>query len=268
MMLNSRFELSKIEKNTRVEREICLATLENREWKENLFLPLSKIESRKRIVPCHSRKSRVEREMGTIKFSRSKEKFLFLLSIFLSRARLLSMPAQQHRLVSSTKQQRPVSWMKGWGTKGSDGMHWHQWSNDECSVPVLLGKIPAVCCLCQKNWINGESWQQGLGNCWTNQQRPTRQTRGSVRCWGWPRCLAWRGTRRRAWRRRVHRRIGWGTDRLCPRLGRREIHAVCGGERANGTWSISCTDDHLSDSLIHLPKLEIVGMARYGNVAM
>ena len=46
MMLNSRFELSKIEKNTRVEREICLATLENREWKENLFLPLSKIESR------------------------------------------------------------------------------------------------------------------------------------------------------------------------------------------------------------------------------
>ena len=93
MMLNSRFELSKIEKNTRVEREICLATLENREWKENLFLPLSKIESRKRIVSCHSRKSRVEREMGTIKFSRSRQKFLFLLSIFLSRARLLSMPA-------------------------------------------------------------------------------------------------------------------------------------------------------------------------------
>ena len=95
MMLNSRFELSKIEKNTRVEREICLATLENREWKENLFLPLSKIESRKRIVSCHSRKSRVEREMGTIKFSRSREKFLFLLSIFLSRARLLSMPGLQ-----------------------------------------------------------------------------------------------------------------------------------------------------------------------------
>ena len=96
MMLNSRFELSKIEKNTRVEREICLATLENREWKENLFLPLSKIESRKRIVSCHSRKSRVEREMGTIKFSRSREKFLFLLSIFLSRARLLSMPDLNH----------------------------------------------------------------------------------------------------------------------------------------------------------------------------
>ena len=95
MMLNSRFELSKIEKNTRVEREIFLATLKNREWKENLFLPLSKIESRKRIVSCHSRKSRVEREMGTIKFSRSREKFLFLLSIFLSRARLLSMPAWQ-----------------------------------------------------------------------------------------------------------------------------------------------------------------------------
>ena len=47
MMLNSRFELSKIEKNTRVEREICLATLENREWKENCFLLLSKIERRK-----------------------------------------------------------------------------------------------------------------------------------------------------------------------------------------------------------------------------
>ena len=38
-----------------------------------MFLPLSKIESRKRIVPCHSRKSRVEREMGTIKFSISRE---------------------------------------------------------------------------------------------------------------------------------------------------------------------------------------------------
>ena len=102
MMLNSRFELSKIEKNTRVEREICLATLENREWKENLFLPLSKIESRKRIVSCHSRKSRVEREMGTIKFSRSREKFLFLLSIFLSRARLLSMPGLHHPHFSIT----------------------------------------------------------------------------------------------------------------------------------------------------------------------
>ena len=116
MMLNSRFELSKIERKNesfsiklskieskkrifsyhsrklRVEREFFLATLENREWKENLFLPLSKIESRKRIVSCHSRKSRVEREMETFKFSRSREKFLFLLSIFLSRARLLSMP--------------------------------------------------------------------------------------------------------------------------------------------------------------------------------
>ena len=62
--------------NSRVEREI----------------PISKIESRKRIVSCHSRKSRVEREMETIKFSRSREKFLFLLSIFLLRARLSSMP--------------------------------------------------------------------------------------------------------------------------------------------------------------------------------
>ena len=54
-------------------------------------MPLSKIESGKKIVSCHSRKSRVEREMGTIKFLRSREKFLFLLSIFLSRARLSSM---------------------------------------------------------------------------------------------------------------------------------------------------------------------------------
>ena len=54
---------------------------------------MSSVESRKRIVSCHSRKSRVEREMETIKFSRSREKFLLLLSIFLSRARLLSMPA-------------------------------------------------------------------------------------------------------------------------------------------------------------------------------
>ena len=102
MMLNSRFELSKIEKNTRVEREICLATLENREWKENLFLPLSKIESRKRNLSCHSRKSRVEREMETIKFSRSREKFLFLLSIFLSRARLSSMPDTNTKCLKDT----------------------------------------------------------------------------------------------------------------------------------------------------------------------
>ena len=107
MMLNSRFELSKIEKNTRVEREICLATLENREWKENLFLPLSKIESRKRIVPCHSRKSRVEREMGTIKFSRLREKFLYLLSIFLSRARLSSMPAAHTRGLARSRHAMP-----------------------------------------------------------------------------------------------------------------------------------------------------------------
>ena len=111
MMLNSRFELSKIEKNTRVEREICLATLENREWKENLFLPLSKIESRKRIVSCHSRKSRVEREMGTIKFSRSREKFLFLLSIFLSRARLLSMPVSNG---SPSPSNYPCLWDPFW----------------------------------------------------------------------------------------------------------------------------------------------------------
>merc|ERR1712016_386871 len=76
--------------------ELSIRTLKNREknreWKENFVLPLSKIESRKRILSCHSRKSRVEREMETFKFSRSREKFLFLLSIFLSRARLLSMP--------------------------------------------------------------------------------------------------------------------------------------------------------------------------------
>jgi len=76
--------------------ELSIWTLKNleknREWKENFVLPLSKIESRKRILSYHSRKSRVEREMEAIKFSRSREKFLFLLSIFLSRARLLSMP--------------------------------------------------------------------------------------------------------------------------------------------------------------------------------
>ena len=38
--------------------------------------------------------------METIKFSRSREKFLFLLSIFLSRARLLSMPALWYLLLT------------------------------------------------------------------------------------------------------------------------------------------------------------------------
>ena len=60
-MWNSRFELSKIERKnksfrlsnsqkSRVEREFVLHTLEDREWKDNFFLPLSKIESGKRIV--------------------------------------------------------------------------------------------------------------------------------------------------------------------------------------------------------------------------
>ena len=35
-------------RKSRVEREFFLSTLENREWKENFLLPLSKIESRKR----------------------------------------------------------------------------------------------------------------------------------------------------------------------------------------------------------------------------
>ena len=64
---------------------------------ENFSIKLSKIESRKKNLSCHSRKSRVEREMETIKFLRSREKFLFLLSIFLSRATLSSMPAYGYR---------------------------------------------------------------------------------------------------------------------------------------------------------------------------
>ena len=49
------------ERKSRVEREFFLTTLENRLWKEKFFLPLSKIASGKRIVSCHSRKSRVDR---------------------------------------------------------------------------------------------------------------------------------------------------------------------------------------------------------------
>ena len=41
--------------------------------------------------------------MENIKFSRSREKFLFLLSIFLSRARLLSMPGRKGKLHCSRK---------------------------------------------------------------------------------------------------------------------------------------------------------------------
>ena len=78
--------------------ELSIRTLKNRGKNESFSIKLSKIESRKRIVSCHSRKSRVEREMETIKFSRSREKFLFLLSIFLSRARLLSMPELKVKL--------------------------------------------------------------------------------------------------------------------------------------------------------------------------
>ena len=89
-MLNSRFELSKIEKNTRVEREICLATLENREWKENLFLPLSKIESRKRIVSCHSQKSRVEREFCLATFENREKREKWKLSNFRDQERNFS----------------------------------------------------------------------------------------------------------------------------------------------------------------------------------
>ena len=73
MMLNSRFELSKIEKNTRVEREICLATLENREWKENLFLPLSKIESRKRNGNYQIFEIEREISLSTLDFSLESE---------------------------------------------------------------------------------------------------------------------------------------------------------------------------------------------------
>ena len=81
MMLNSRFELSKIEKNTRVEREICLAALENREWQENLFLPLSKIESRKKIISCQ------QKEKWELSNFRDRERNFSFYSRFFSRER-------------------------------------------------------------------------------------------------------------------------------------------------------------------------------------
>ena len=57
-------------------------TLENREQKEIFFLPLSKIESGKRIFCCHSRKSRVEREMKTMKFRDRETNFSFCSGFF------------------------------------------------------------------------------------------------------------------------------------------------------------------------------------------
>ena len=91
-MLNSRFELSKIEKNTRVEREICLATLENREWKENFLLPLSKIESRKRNGKHQIFEIEREISLSTLDFSLESET---LVNACLG-ARLRARPAEHH----------------------------------------------------------------------------------------------------------------------------------------------------------------------------
>ena len=60
---------------SRVEREIFLPTLENREKEKYAFFKISKIEGRKRNENIH--------------FSRLREKFLFLLSIFFKRSRCL-----------------------------------------------------------------------------------------------------------------------------------------------------------------------------------
>ena len=97
MMLNSRFELSKIERKnesfsiklskiesrkrifsfhsrkSRVEREFFLSTLENREWKENFLLPLSKIESRKRNGNYQIFEIEREISLSTLDFSLESE---------------------------------------------------------------------------------------------------------------------------------------------------------------------------------------------------
>ena len=97
MMLNSRFELSKIERKnesfsiklskiesrkrifsfhsrkSRVEREFFLSTLENREWKENFLLPLSKIESRKRNGKYQIFEIEREISLSTLDFSLESE---------------------------------------------------------------------------------------------------------------------------------------------------------------------------------------------------
>ena len=97
MMLNSQFELSKIERKnkscsiklskiesrkrnlschsrkSRVEREFFLSTLENREWKENFLLPLSKIESRKRNGKYQIFEIEREISLSTLDFSLESE---------------------------------------------------------------------------------------------------------------------------------------------------------------------------------------------------
>ena len=59
---------------------------------ENINISLSEIESRKKQISSHSRQWRVEREMKIMIF-RDQEEILFLLSIFLMRSILSSMPA-------------------------------------------------------------------------------------------------------------------------------------------------------------------------------
>ena len=74
--------------------ELSIQTLKNqeknREWKENFVLTLSKIESRKRILSCHSRKSRVEREFFLTTLENREQKEKWKLSNFRDRERNFS----------------------------------------------------------------------------------------------------------------------------------------------------------------------------------
>ena len=58
---------------SRVEREFFLSTLENREWKENFLLPLSKIESRKRNGKYQIFEIEREISLSTLDFSLESE---------------------------------------------------------------------------------------------------------------------------------------------------------------------------------------------------
>merc|ERR1719460_173880 len=60
-------------RESRVEREFVLATLENQEWKENCFLPLSKIESRKRNGNYQIFEIEREISLSTLDFSLESE---------------------------------------------------------------------------------------------------------------------------------------------------------------------------------------------------
>jgi len=60
-------------RKSRVEREFFLSTLENREWKENFLLPLSKIESRKRNGKYQIFEIEREISLSTLDFSLESE---------------------------------------------------------------------------------------------------------------------------------------------------------------------------------------------------